>query len=154
MGKERPMNSVRAGFWSCIVFAMGVAPGAANASDVSLQAEYEELQAKSGVSAGAEVRLALWCEEHGLEAERRKHLARAVLIEPGNVLARGLSGYVAHQGRWLVPEKVGPALQSEGQRGAVLGEYNARREKIAERTVAVQSKVAEMEARLRPAVLS
>ena len=39
--------------------------------------------------ADAHVRLALWCEAHGLPAERLKHLAIAALIEPGHVTARG-----------------------------------------------------------------
>ena len=36
----------------------------------------------------AHVKLALWCEQHGLEAERITHLALAVLIQRDNETAR------------------------------------------------------------------
>ena len=36
---------------------------------------YQAARAKAGKSADAHVRLALWCEAHGLSAERMKHLA-------------------------------------------------------------------------------
>jgi hypothetical protein len=39
----------------------------------------------------AHVRLALWCEAHGLKAEKLRHLALAVLIDPKAVLDLGLS---------------------------------------------------------------
>ena len=44
---------------------------------------------KAGRDAKAQVRLALWCEAHGLTAERLKHLSLAVLYDPANALARG-----------------------------------------------------------------
>ena len=57
-------------------------------TDASLAA-YEAAREKAGPSAEAQVELALWCEAHGLSAERVKHLALAVLTEPDN--ARALS---------------------------------------------------------------
>ena len=51
----------------------------------------------------AHVRLALWCESHGLTAERLKHLSLAVLYDPSNMLARGLMGLVALHGNGIVP---------------------------------------------------
>ena len=50
---------------------------------------------RPGHDADAHVRLALWCEQHGMTAERMKHLATAVLYDPSNALARGLMGLVA-----------------------------------------------------------
>jgi hypothetical protein len=38
---------------------------------------YEALKLKAGKDPQAQVKLALWCEAHGLNAERLQHLARA-----------------------------------------------------------------------------
>ena len=35
------------------------------------------------------MKLALWCEAHGLGAERMKHLAMAVLVDPKNTARAG-----------------------------------------------------------------
>src|SRR5262249_32602581 len=52
-------------------------PPAATAGE-ALKA-YEAEKAKAGRDTAAQVKLALWCEAHGLQAERVKHLALAVL---------------------------------------------------------------------------
>ena len=62
-------------------------------------AAYNEATAKAGKTADAQVRLALWCEAHGMTAERLKHLSLAVLYDPTNALARGLMGLVAYHGK-------------------------------------------------------
>jgi tetratricopeptide (TPR) repeat protein len=90
-------------------------------------AAYNEAVAKTGKSADAQVRLALWCEAHGMSAERLKHLAMAVLYEPSNVLARGLMGLVAHEGKWERPEQVSQAIQNDPARQARINEYLKRR---------------------------
>src|SRR5260370_25050289 len=91
------------------------------------RAAYEEAQAKAGRDAKAHVRLALWCESHGLAAERMKHLALAVLYDPSNALARGLMGVVAYQGRWERPEAVGQRIQDDPAGRALVREYLDRR---------------------------
>ena len=53
---------------------------------------YKSAADAAGHDGGAQVRLALWCEAHGLSADRTKHLALAVLYDPSNALARGASG--------------------------------------------------------------
>src|SRR5271154_5799505 len=55
---------------------------------------YEALKAKAGKGPQAQVSLALWCEAQGLNAERVKHLAQAMLSDPKNVTARGLMGLI------------------------------------------------------------
>ncbi len=60
---------------------------------------YEAARKAAGQDAAANVRLALWCEQHGMTAERMKHLATAVLYDPSNGLARGLMGLVARGGQ-------------------------------------------------------
>ena len=65
------------------------------------------------------VRLALWCEAHGLTAERLKHLSLAVLYDPSNTLARGLMGLVAYHGKWDRPDVVGQQIQNDPARQAI-----------------------------------
>jgi tetratricopeptide (TPR) repeat protein len=90
-------------------------------------AAYEEATAKSGKNADAHVRLALWCEAHGLTAERFKHLSLAVLYDPTNTLARGLIGLVAYQGKWDRPEVIGQRIRNEPAHQALVREYLDRR---------------------------
>ncbi len=91
---------------------------------------YQALKAKAGNHAGAQVKLALWCEAHGLDAERVKHLAQAILSDPGNVTARGLLGLVAFGGRWESADTVGDRIKADAGRAAKLAEYERRRARL------------------------
>src|SRR4051812_6668457 len=51
-------------------------------------ATYRAASAGVGRDPDAHVRLALWCEAHGLQVERLKHLAIAVLTDPRHATAR------------------------------------------------------------------
>jgi hypothetical protein len=88
---------------------------------------YRDLAAKAGRGAEAQVALALWCDANGLESERVKHLALAVLIEPAHATARGLLGLMNDGGKWRRPEEVAERIRSDEARTAALAEYNARR---------------------------
>ena len=66
--------------WAC----SGDGPQA-EASDLS---EYKAAAAGAGHDPKAHVRLALWCEAHGLTSERLKHLSLAVLYDPTNAAWR------------------------------------------------------------------
>jgi len=90
-------------------------------------AAYEAARARVGRDAEAHVQLALWCEAHGLTAERLKHLALAVLTDKGNAAARGLMGLVDDHGRWQRPEAVSDRVKADEALSAKLAEYNARR---------------------------
>ncbi len=90
-------------------------------------AVYEKARASIGRDADAHVRLALWCEAHGLTAQRVKHLALAVLIDPSQATARGLLGLVAYRGHWRNPTAVTEKVQADEALAASLAEYNARR---------------------------
>jgi hypothetical protein len=94
---------------------------------------YEAARADVGRDPQGHVKLALWCEAHGLNAERLKHLALAVLIDPTNATARGLMGLVAYRGNWESPEKVAARLKADEAAAAPLAEYNARRAELEER---------------------
>ena len=67
---------------------------------------YSAAKARAGRNADAHVKLALWCEAHGMNAERKKHLAIAVINDPKNSLARGLMGLVEYLGKWQPPDAV------------------------------------------------
>src|SRR3954465_1331496 len=86
------------------------------------QDSYEAALAQVGRGADAQVRLALWCEAHGLDAERGKHLSLAVLTAPAPPLARALLGMVSYGGRWRRPEAVGAALAGDEARKAVVAD--------------------------------
>ena len=85
------------------------------------------MRASAGRDADAQVRLALWCEAHGLERERLKHLAMAVLADPSNVMARGLMGLVEYGGKWKRPEAVADAIKADVKHADLLAEYAGRR---------------------------
>ncbi len=88
---------------------------------------YEAAKTQAGHDAKAHVRLALWCEAHGMSAERMKHLAMAVLYDPSNALARGLMGLVAYQGKWERPEAIQQEIQDDPTRHNLIREYLERR---------------------------
>ena len=88
---------------------------------------YQAESAKAGKTADAHIRLALWCEAHGLTAERLKHLSLAVLYDPANTLARGLMGLVGYHGKWDRPDVVGRQIQDDPAHQALVREYLDRR---------------------------
>ncbi len=95
------------------------------------RAAYEVEQAGVGRDPKAHVKLALWCETHGLPAERLKHLAIAVLLDPKDATARGLMGMVTYGGAWRSPEAVSEKVRTDATMGQRLAEYNGRRARAA-----------------------
>ena len=110
-----------------VLLSSSPAPPGAEASPGDLAA-YRAAAARAGDSAPANVRMALWCEAHGLDAERARHLAAATAADPANVTARGLAGLVADRGRWRTVSELADAARSDEVLNAALAEYNARRE--------------------------
>jgi Pretoxin HINT domain len=94
---------------------------------------YKAAASQAGRDPDAHVKLALWCEAHGLSAERTRQLALAVLRDPSHALARGLLGMVAHEGKWQRPEQVSRSTREDRDREARLGEYLKRRAKTPDR---------------------
>jgi hypothetical protein len=107
----------------------GARPPAKDSPDL---ASYEKARQEAGRDAKAHVRLALWCEKHGMTAERMTHLATAVLHDPSNGLARGLLGMVAYNGKWERPDEVSREAKDDPKRKAVMQEYLERRAKAPE----------------------
>jgi hypothetical protein len=108
----------------CAMLGDGGKPAETTAAD---RAAYQAAQAKAGKNAAAQVQLALWCESHGLTAERIKHLTEAVSLDSSNVLARGLLGLVAVQGKWAKPDQVAQGTQSDSKLQALRRAYLERR---------------------------
>ena len=81
---------------------------------------YATAKAKAARTPDAQVKLALWCEAHGLSAERTKHLMLATLLDPANAAARGLMGLVSYQGKWQPPAEVARQAQEDPARKALL----------------------------------
>ncbi|AMV39995.1 polymorphic toxin-type HINT domain-containing protein [Planctomyces sp. SH-PL62] len=113
---------------------LGLAVGVVGGSDQEAprapaadRAAYEEARTRAGRDADAQVDLALWCEARGLAAEKTTHLTRAVLIDPDHARARGLLGYVRHEGRWMRPDGVSRAVEESPESQALLREYLDRR---------------------------
>ena len=102
---------------------------------------YKDATARVGRTADSHVRLALWCEAHGMTAERVKHLSLAVLYDPSNALARGLMGLVAYHGKWNRPDAVGHQIQNDPAHQAIIREYLDRRARTPD-TAEAQTKLA------------
>lgn len=107
--------------------ALGLDPGEPSSSSDLGPKTYEAAKAAAGRDANSQLRLALWCEAHGLSAERLEHLSRAVLEQPSNVLTRALLGLVRYQGRWERPDAVTKRVQEDNDQQALIHEYLVRR---------------------------
>jgi len=115
---------------ACVACLAAGLPGpvaAESQGKTSAFAAYQEARARSGRDPNAHVRLALWCERHGLATERQKHLAIAVLKNPAHAAARGLMGSVASRGEWHSPEAIRDKMKADEQKSESLAEYRARR---------------------------
>ena len=96
--------------WCALIGSLGAdEPNKTPAQSSTDLAAYQVARSEAGRDSEAHVRLALWCEAHGLTAERLKHLSLAVLYDPTNALARGLMGLVAYHGKWERPDQVSQA---------------------------------------------
>ncbi len=109
-----------------------IAAGPATGPSAEDLKAYDALKAQTGRDPAEQVRLALWCESRGLQTERLKHLALAVLADPTNAMARGLMGVVAYRGQWKRPESVAEKVKADEALTAKLAEYNTRRARAAE----------------------
>ncbi len=111
------------------VLALGLvsalSPGPGDEADV--RALYEKQRAEAGRAADSQARLALWCEHHGLTSERAEHLAKALLADPANAIARALLGQVRDGDRWVKADDLADKIASDAARAAALAEYNRRR---------------------------
>ena len=106
------------------------------------RADYEAARDRAAPEAPAQVALALWCEAHGLPAERLRHLALAALRDPDNAAARGLMGVVRFGDGWASPAKVARQVGSDDDYRAKIAEYHKRRD-LTTPTADAQARLAE-----------
>ncbi|MHB1556887.1 MAG: hypothetical protein ACYC61_05325, partial [Isosphaeraceae bacterium] len=112
---------------ACLGLVPGDDGGKTSPGQATDAAAYRAAAAKAGHDAQAHVRLALWCEAHGMDAQRIRHLSLAVAYDPANALARGLLGMANYKGTWGQPEDVGRKIDEDPARRAVIDDYLARR---------------------------
>ncbi|MDB5351230.1 MAG: hypothetical protein JWN86_2477 [Planctomycetota bacterium] len=110
---------------SALIAADAPATGPSPDNVVALRAA----ELKVGRDADSHVRLALWCEAHGMSAERMKHLAMAVMADPSHATARGLMGLVRDDGKWRRPDDVVDRTRNDEEQTKLLTEYTAIRDK-------------------------
>lgn len=65
-----------------------------------LMADYQQRAAKAH-DAAAHYRLALWCGEHGLRAEAKRHHRAVVTLQPDHRASRRALGFEHVHGRWV-----------------------------------------------------
>ena len=123
----------------CVMLGDGGKPTEPTAKD---RAAYQADAAKAGKNPAAHVQLALWCEAHGLSAERIKHLNTAASLDASNVLARSLLGLLSFQGTWAKPEQIKQVLQSDPKFDALYREYQDRRVHTPQKNVEAQLRLA------------
>jgi tetratricopeptide (TPR) repeat protein len=115
-------------FWCCALVGSSSGDGETGpvrvATDVPV---YEAARSAAGGDADAHVRLALWCEAHGMPAERERELEVAIKLDPSNACAQGLLGLVAHEGKWDRPADVGRQMRDDPWRQSIVKEYLGRR---------------------------
>ncbi len=111
----------------CAFIGSGPEGGTASSDSNADRPAYEQARKEAGRDPAAHVRLALWCESHGMTAERMKHLAMAVMYDPSNPLARGLMGLVDYKGKWGPPEDTGRRIKEDPAYRELIDEYLARR---------------------------
>ena len=73
-------------------------------ADEALTAKLAEYNGRRGRAAGtadSHWRLALWCEEVGLDAEAQAHLSSTVRLDPGREAAWKRLGFKKQDGRWV-----------------------------------------------------
>ena len=82
-------------------------------------AEYDVRRDRMEDNADAHWRLALWCEQKGLEDEAWAHFAAVTRREPAREAAWRRLGYTRHHGRWMRPEQIDAETSAlEAQRKA------------------------------------
>jgi hypothetical protein len=129
--RERPHNGMgRPAMLHTVVLCcglLGITPIVSRDASPGNRAEYASATTQTKLDAAGHVRLALWCESHGLTSERKEHLEQAAAADPSQPAAHGLLGLVPYRGAWLRAEAMGERAQADETRPDLLAEYNAKR---------------------------
>ena len=80
-------------------------------------ATYGAAARRAGHDAEAHVRLALWCEARGLDADRATpSLSEALRLNPHDACARGVSGQIRQGVSWITLRKSSPGSRTVRER--------------------------------------
>jgi hypothetical protein len=109
-----------------IAAALVITTGMGGPPDDGTRNQYEKLRQATPADAASQIQLALWCEKNGIKQERARHLAKALLTDPENVLARSLMGQVKDGEEWKTPEDIAQDVAGDEARA----EYRARRARV------------------------
>lgn len=90
--------------------------------------EYDRRVRATADTADEQTELAAWCDEQGLRAERRRHLRRAVELDPDHAAARRALGYVRVGALWVDGRRV---AEAGGEAAADNGDEAVEPEKLA-----------------------
>ena len=74
----------------------------------------------------AHIRLASWCELHGMQVERHKHLGIALELEPDNPAVHGLLGQVSDDGEWRCRRRWLKSYLTDAKAKTNMAAYRAR----------------------------
>jgi hypothetical protein len=106
---------------------------------------YEAARARAGKDPAKLLKLALWCEAHGMDTEKKLHLEESARLDPKGAAAHGLLGLLDDHGQWVTPEAVAARTKADEALAVKLADYNIRRDQIEREAKAERAKVASFE---------
>ena len=77
------------------------------------ESEYEKIRPQYPDTVEGQWKLAQWCQDHQLTAQRKTHLLRVIELDPNHVQARRALGYSKFDGQWMTQEE---KMTKEGYR--------------------------------------
>lgn len=91
---------------------------------------YETAKAPgSRLSANVDVARAIAAERQGDAKARARGLAKALLVDPDHIQARGLSGFIRYRGEWVKPDRIVERIERSSELQSLYREYELRRAK-------------------------
>lgn len=76
--------------------------------------QYELQRACAADTVEEHLRLATWCQQHGLEAERAEELRRVLELDPNNQVAHRALKHVRYDGRWVTRDEYDRLMRENG----------------------------------------
>src|SRR5204862_3648528 len=91
---------------------------------------YDEARAKAGMTVAAQLELARWCKERGLEAQEQVHLYNVLELDPANAFARGRLGYVLVGSSWYTKRELADAEKRRDETNKALTKWTPQLKQI------------------------
>lgn len=77
---------------------------------------YDEKVKQAADTADAQSTMGIWCKDNGLRNEAKKHLGRAIELQPDHPAARAALGYELVDGKWIEQPATQPASRPAARR--------------------------------------